>query len=598
MQVASSGNQNVNAQSTQTPSSSTQPSTASAAPASANEAGAAPRGAVELDSLRLRLVDELAKLLAQMDGLDEGLSAELLKLRDTLWQGSSAGNENARSTETLLQMVAKLGTLLSDPARNAEALSLLREITALSLPSGATGASAELLARLARNDFAGIDGLMNDLRSTLEESTGLANDRSLQTLLPTIRELGTLGTPATIQPTTLAALENSVIQKTAIPLDAATSQALQKQYTSSTFTATLTQVTPQAIQLDQQTRVALPPDSPWSENLRSGDTLQFSLEKNGNQTLLQPWPSSAHLPAAEQEYWRASGLPPTANTVAVRDFLTQYGPLPSDPALAGRFGESLHQLSLLMPQGQQPDAPQRDLLLRAVLLAQGEPLSESTLRSLVNYQANADPEGDLLRKLPESVRAQVLRELPEGTKALVPETLQAAVEKTLDELRQHNKSSEVQQLLQQLKEQLQWTRLDQDTRHPADREQVFYWMQGNDLQKGRLRVRDERENPTKSGARGKERTFTFSVETRMARLGKVQADLKLSGERLDVRIADEKGTALEAVQAERETLVEELAAMGLELGDLAYGSLRLRDEAKSRPRLGNADASSRLDVVG
>jgi hypothetical protein len=82
----------------------------------------------------------------------------------------------------------------------------------------------------------------------------------------------------------------------------------------------------------------------------------------------------------------------------------------------------------------------------------------------------------------------------------------------------------------------------------------------------------------------------------MRRLGKVQADMELQGERLNIRIADEKGNAHEPIQEERASLARELEDMGLILGELAYGQLRLRGEPKTPhvPRRG----TSRLDVVG
>lgn len=610
MQITSNG-ANINEASQKNPSSANSPQPAqSPAPAStpiATNSGSA----VELDSLRLRLVEELAKLLAQLDGQDTTLASELLALRASLGQSRSG---DSSTTQAMLQLMEQLGAIVNDPHQSTETQELLRQLAILSGTS--SSATSELLARLAHNDFSGIDILLADLRTALEDTSKSTTAQSLQPLLAALRELSTLGTPEALPTAMLAKIEALVIPKTAVPLDPATVQALQKNYappvlynnTPATlysaqdvpllFRATVSQNTSTSVELDGKVSVPWSAQNTTAEVPAVGTTLTFSLEKSGERTWLQPWPATAQLPASEQEYWQASGLPPTSNTVAVRDFLTQYGALPADPAVAGQFGQALHQLSLQMPGGAEPTSAQKDLLLRAVLLSQGEPLGSAALQSLARYQENADPEGELFQRLPTEIREQVLRELPVGTKTMSPEALQAAVEKTLEHIRTQQQGSDTQQTLQQLKEQLQWTRLDQETRHPADREQVFYWQHNGEMQKGRLRVRDERNEQNRQNHTGAKRSYSFSVEAKIGTLGKVQADLKLQGDRLDVRIADEKGTAQEAIQAERQSLVQELADMGLDLGELLYGALRLRNESVKRPNLGNGSANSRLDVVG
>jgi hypothetical protein len=158
----------------------------------------------------------------------------------------------------------------------------------------------------------------------------------------------------------------------------------------------------------------------------------------------------------------------------------------------------------------------------------------------------------------------------------------------------HARHEEHLQLLNTVREQLQWNRLDQDTRTPGDREQVFYWSQGGEIQKGRIRLRDERGGEKKK--KGKEDAYSFSIETTMSKMGKVHADLDLKGGRLSVRLTDEKGTAREAVESERQTLSAELKEIGIVLAELAYGKTPLHAPPQITQK--TAQHAGLLDVVG
>jgi len=74
--------------------------------------------------------------------------------------------------------------------------------------------------------------------------------------------------------------------------------------------------------------------------------------------------------------------------------------------------------------------------------------------------------------------------------------------------------------------------------------------------------------------------------------------LALHGDTLDVRFSTEKGDVTEAVRAERESLAQELAEMGLALGELAFGALRLREDEVPRRLLHGKKTSTRLDLLG
>jgi hypothetical protein len=181
--------------------------------------------------------------------------------------------------------------------------------------------------------------------------------------------------------------------------------------------------------------------------------------------------------------------------------------------------------------------------------------------TLLKYQPQGNYEGDLFKNLPEPIKKEILRELPTG-KAWQPEALQKAIEYV------SRGSDEARVLLQNLKEQIQWTRIDQDTRPASDRENIFYFMHNNELQKGRLKVKDERKGAAKKQQGS---SISFSIETKTKNLGDVHADLTLSKNILNIRLQDSVGTASEAVEKERELLARELADIGISLGELLYG---------------------------
>lgn len=561
------------------------------APASQTAPANAPTSAdaTTVDALRLRLVDEIAKLIAQ-----GGSSQTASSLAQSLGQDPEA---------TLLQLAQELARRGVDSNKNEPLTQQLRALLDELQPIS-TSLGNEIQSRLDSNQFSGLSPLLEKLAHSLNALPGPqagADARQLMPLLNAVRELSSLGLPAEISAESLRIVDQAMQQKTSIPLDTQSAATLREVYQAElasfpaspygqSFHATLTRVDPHSLELDGQVAIALPAQSGWDNLLKTGERLEFSL--NSQPPSLQPWPASAQIPAEEQAYWTATGLPPTPATSSARDTLAAYGTLPADPSVAGAFGQALHELSLYMPDGVAPDTAQRDLLLRTLLLAGDRGVDSSMLQSLSRYHGGSDPEIELLRQLPEESRQFLMKELGSG-KAHSPQQLQEAVEKALAHSRLA--SPETTQTLQNIKEQLQWTRLDQDTRHPAEREQVFYWQHEGELQKGRLKVKDERRAGHKSHS--PDAAITFSVQTQVSHLGKVQADLVLQGERLDVRLADEEGEAEEAVRAERESLATELSEMGLSLGELVYGALRL-PVISARPLLGGSSPDSRLDLLG
>jgi len=363
---------------------------------------------------------------------------------------------------------------------------------------------------------------------------------------------------------------------------------------------------------------------------QKNETANITNTANKTTLVLHPWVASVQIPKEERNFWQKTDLPLTPQTLNIRETVLSFGKLPENPEPVKLFASGMHELSLQTEQGANIPKEQVNLLWRIVqnpqilqtlvqtqvqtptqaptqaptqmptqmpmqtptqaptqmptqaptqAPTQMQSLPPQITQTLLKYQPLGNYEGDLFKNLPEPVKRELLQELPAG-KTWQPETLQKAVEKILEKyteqqpqaqtLNEHTSKmhEEIKSTLQNLKEQIQWTRLDQDTRLQPDKENVFYFMHANELQKGRLKVKDERKGGSKHR---QDSSISFSIETKAKNLGNVHADLTLSKNILGIRLQDEVGTAGDAVKEERETLAKELADIGITLGELIYG---------------------------
>jgi len=264
-------------------------------------------------------------------------------------------------------------------------------------------------------------------------------------------------------------------------------------------------------------------------------------------------------------------------------------------------------MSLQTEYGTNVSKEQANLLWRFVQASHNpneqKQLPEQITRTLLKYQPLGNYEGDLFKNLPEPVKRELSQELPQG-KIWQPETLQKAVEKVLEKyieqppastanINEHASKAheEVRNALQNIKEQIQWTRIDQDTRPQNDKENIFYFMHNGELQKGRVKIKDERKGNSK---KHQDASISFTIKTKVKNLGEVNADLTLGKNILNIRMQDEVGIAGDAVKEERETLAKELSAIGITLGELLYGKT---PKIQIRPVAKKEKSNSGLDVM-
>jgi hypothetical protein len=341
------------------------------------------------------------------------------------------------------------------------------------------------------------------------------------------------------------------------------------------------QTQPQAqVQTQLQAQVQAQPQA--SVQPKPQAQVQTQTQANEAKFILQPWAASIAIPKEERNFWLKTNLPLTPQILNIRDAILSFGKLPENPEIARLFASGMHELSLLTEHGASISKEQTNLLWRVTQTTANEPwlkekqMPMQIIQTLLKYQPHENYEGDLFKKLPEPVKRELMQEIPSG-KAWQPETLQKAIEKVLEKYIElpavnsnDNKSKtheEIRSTLQNLKEQIQWTRIDQETKPQNDKENVFYFMHNNELQKGRLKVKDERKGNSKK----QQDSISFTIKTKTKNLGETHADLTLCKGTLNIRLQDEIGTANNAVKEERETLAKELSDIGIALGELLYG---------------------------
>jgi hypothetical protein len=617
------------------------------------------KAATRLNIEKLKLIDDISRLIVELKNKFPELAQDLSKVRDNI----SANQENI-PVKKLLKLLEVIQQNLNAPIDKQQlpALKLaIAEAVKILNPAPEIPQENKLLLALSKNDFISVVSIASQI--VTQESTDVRNvpnapnapvasPQTFQVVFHALQELKELGIPRELQNAPLKELEAVMLQKTAIEVPKDLAKKLSTVFSEKPVFAIVTPkaeslvITPliknaqpektenrpsfeiplppkTTITLPQKIEIALslhqPPtinspipntlpaehfagESPKASNPQSttsskiSQPLATSHQPLATSHFLQPWPASVQIPKEERNFWLSTNLPLTPQILSIRDTILSFGNLPENPEIVRTFASTMHELSLQTEHGTNVTKEQANLLWRVISLDHTPPSGHPSLTAqpvfqegnsqcstlsaqLLKYQPLGNYEGDLFKNLPEPVRRELLQELPTG-KVWQPEALQKAIEKILfkyteQQVQQNVNFSEqaktheeIRNVLQNLKEQIQWTRIDQDTRPQIDKENVFYFMHEGELQKGRLKIKDERKGSSK---KRQDSALSFSIETNTKKLGKVHVDLVLSKNILNIRFQDDAGTASDAVKEERETLAKELADIGLSLGELIYG---------------------------
>jgi len=210
------------------------------------------------------------------------------------------------------------------------------------------------------------------------------------------------------------------------------------------------------------------------------------------------------------------------------------------------------------------------------VLKGAQPLSTQELTALLSYHADLDTENELFANLTSHTQQLMTANLP-ADKPVGADRLLQLIRTVLDQPESLPNSqthsdpaskipSGDRELLHSMARQMNMGQIDQETRHPEDRQQVFYWQHQGELHKGRLRVRHEKKDPNSQAGQD----LQFTVQTRTPQLGQVQVQVRQHKKSLHLNMNDERGVAQESVGKERELLAQELDSIGLKLEQLNY----------------------------
>jgi len=219
------------------------------------------------------------------------------------------------------------------------------------------------------------------------------------------------------------------------------------------------------------------------------------------------------------------------------------------------------QAEALLPQQQELSKDDQNLLLRWLLSRGGESSSDAQIRNLLEHNRNPDRSQQLWQNLSPESKAWLEDALKK------PMNAREFTERLEQWLRQNPGEHEDKRNLEQLLRHAHTRQFDQDTRHPQERQENFYWANQQGLHQGGLKVRDERKTNSEGKTEG---GIQFRIETRTPHMGHVSAQCRAEEDKLDIRLEDETGHFLEGVQAEREELRRELEQIGYVLKSLIY----------------------------
>lgn len=442
-----------------------------------------------------------------------------------------------------------------------------------------------LLGSLASNDFLAAKPLLQEIADT--PLPQLREQNPLRLLQP-LQELAAWGTPEELPIELIHKAKLAIENSLAIPLPKAAQTALQA-FTNQTLSANVVAVSPHFLDLEipqaehAQFRIALAEKSPWPHAIKPDTTLAIQVRSTSEGLAILPQPDSAYLPPEELPAYIQSQAPLSANLIDAREFVSQYTAGIPNPKVVVAFAQALHTLDLSISYGQVLDNAQKELALRWLLT----PTKDSPdLRSLLEYRAKGNREGELFASLPEKQQEWIRNEVQKlGKRILQPQDFLDVLSRMPSAL-SHEKDS----VTPQLQHQLQWTQKDQDTRHPDDRQQVFYFLHEGQLQKGSIQIRREQSSEKKQTE--PDAPLRFHIETSTPKLGSVRVDFLVRKNELRMEFLDRSGKAEQAVHAERESLAKDLQSLGLSLVDLVYLIPTLQNPSptiSSPPRLNFLD---------
>jgi len=353
---------------------------------------------------------------------------------------------------------------------------------------------------------------------------------------------------------------------------------------------------PPRIEFPIPDRVTVPAQPPLLQGLQENQILTWrSIPLPSGQAGVLPLPYTADIAAEEQIQWVKASVQATPNFVTHRNQIQVDSPeIPLvHSEILQKQTEILHQLDLQLPPQVELPENAHSLTLRWILSPPSN--HKPSLDHLLSYlfHQNSTEKGSTAPTLP--AEAQIwMPQIKGKTPIMQPKEL-AQILDQIPESSLKSMTPEAKTQLQDFKQHLQWTQFDEETRHPDDRQQLFYFHHQGELLRSRIRYRFQ-ENNESNAKSSLESTHHVSIETSTPRLGNVHLELDQKGTALRIEFLDNLGAADVAVQQERQSLTEELEQIGYQLQELFYRRLPMQNILSPNLVANQQPSSTHLDL--
>jgi hypothetical protein len=293
------------------------------------------------------------------------------------------------------------------------------------------------------------------------------------------------------------------------------------------------------------------------------------------------YPESRFLPPELQSILQHSQKPITPHllesAVFLQDYLTQIrsetpnsqnmqNPAQSNTALPHlswieEAARIFYQAESQLPPGKELSFKERDFLVRW-MLTQNEAPGTQSIQDALEYQKQAYRDTELFKDLSSASREEL--RIPDRQLRSLPEMIQ----KTLALWKTLPADSPDQKVLEQAVKHMNHLQSDQDSRHPQDKQEIMYWMQNNQIQRGGFKVKDQRHEKQESGKDSNR--IRFVLDTRTPHLGELSLSFTMENQKARLMIEDDSGRFYENFNSEKPSLEESLQSMGWILENFLY----------------------------
>ncbi|MGL1933921.1 MAG: hypothetical protein OCD01_02830 [Fibrobacterales bacterium] len=267
---------------------------------------------------------------------------------------------------------------------------------------------------------------------------------------------------------------------------------------------------------------------------------------------------------------------PTPRVIETIGFLNQYQELfqKAAPQTVQAVSNLFYTAETMLSHGETLKPAQEELLFKLLLANNLELPSPKEIERVLQYDGFKSTD----RNLVPPNNTQLIQQL-QGT---FPDKPLSAFDtlSLLQSLHENSDTMRESSVLRTLIDHVQTNLFEQQTQE-QNNQQNLYWMHNQNLHKGRITVKDDREKD-QSGA-PKEGPIGFVLETQTPNLGDVSINFHLDSDNVDIMMLDSHGTHGSIVDSERADLAKEFQTFGWNLEQLRYGLLAGKDRAAEPP---------------